>query len=134
MGDSYQGEKVIPKERRITPKVQKRISFLPSERLCLKSNSLLERERPSRVRPSLPKEKERYLKIPTEEKKNTNVPLTLKINPQVKTFSFNEKETSEDLSRREEAHKCVLKPKRSNFQVKTFSFKKKTFEGPKRRE
>jgi len=54
---------------------------------------------------------------------------------QVKTFSFNEKETSDDHGRREQAYKRALDLKRSNFQVKTFSLsKKETSYGRKRRE
>jgi len=54
---------------------------------------------------------------------------------QVKTFSFNEKETYEDIGRREQAHRHALNPKRSNIQMKTFSFnKKESSDGPRRRE
>jgi len=53
----------------------------------------------------------------------------------VKTFSFNEKETSKDPKRRQKAHNRALDPERSNFQVKTFSFsEEETSEGPERRE
>jgi len=45
LGDSYQREKVIPKETRIPPKVKKRRSFLPSEKLTLKSNFLSKRDK-----------------------------------------------------------------------------------------
>ena len=46
------------------------------------------------------KTEERRLKIPSEETKHTSVPPTSKINTQVKSISFNEKETSEDPRRR----------------------------------
>jgi len=46
----------------------------------------------------------------------------LKINHQVKTFSFNKKETSEDPRRREQAHKNVPCTTKMKPQVKTFSF------------
>jgi len=51
LGDSYQGEKVISKGKRITPKVGERRSFLLSERLSIKSNFLSIRERASRSKP-----------------------------------------------------------------------------------
>ena len=45
--------------------------------------------------------------ILSEENKHTNLPSTLKINPQVKMFSFKEKEAFKDSMRREQAHKCI---------------------------
>jgi len=43
-------------------------------------------------------------------------------------------EMFEDLGIREQAHKCALNPKRSDFQVNTFSFnEKETSESPRRR-
>jgi len=55
------------------------------------------------------------LKIPGEEKKHTNVPLTSTITFYIKTFSLNEKETFEDPTRKEQAHKRAFDPERSNF-------------------
>ena len=53
---------------------------------------------------------------------------------EVKTFSFNEKETPEDPRRRKQAHKRALNPERSNFRVKTYSFnEEEASEGPGRR-
>jgi len=57
LGEVLPREKIIPKEKIITLKVEKRRSFLPSEGLFLKSNFLSLRERPLRSRPSLSKEK-----------------------------------------------------------------------------
>jgi len=56
--DLYEGEKVIPKEERIIPKVKERKSLVPHEQPSLKSYFLYQRERPSKSRPSLPKERE----------------------------------------------------------------------------
>jgi len=58
-----------------------------------------------RLRPSLAKEKESCVKIPSEERKHINVPLTLRINPQVMIFSFNKKKTFEDLEKIKQALK-----------------------------
>jgi len=46
-----------------------------------------------------------------------------------------ENETSKDPEKREQAHKCALDPKRSNFQLKTFPFNEKgTFDSHRGRE
>ena len=46
-------------------------------------------------------------------------------NFQVKTFSFNEKETSEGPDRKEQAHKLCPQPWRPNFEVKNQEFQVK---------
>ena len=55
------------------------------------------------------------LKIPGEEKKHTNVPLTSTITFYIKTFSLNEKETFEDPTRKEQAHNVPSTPKDQTF-------------------
>jgi len=76
------------------------------------------------------------LKIPSEENKHTKTfPLPQISTFQVKTFSFNEKETSKDLVRREQAYKCVIDTKRLNLQVLTFPFnEKETSDSHRKRE
>jgi len=47
-------------------------------------------------------------------------------NFQIKTFYFNEKETSKGPVRRERAHKYALNPKDNNFESNTKTFESKT--------
>jgi len=79
------------------------------------------------------KGEQRRLKAPIEENKHI-CPQPRGSTLQVKTFSFNQKETPEDPRSREQADICALNCERSNFQIKTFSFnKEETSEGHGRR-
>jgi len=81
------------------------------------------------------KREERRLKIPNEESKHTKTwPPSRRSTSRVKTFSFNENETSENLGRGEQEDKRALNPERSNFQLETFSFnEREAYDGHRRR-
>jgi len=116
--------KIIPKEKRISPNVEKEDhSYIVKDSPLNQTFSL--RERPLGSKLSLPKEKERCLKISSEENKHINMLLTSKINPQVKALSFNKNETSEDPRRREKAPKMCPPPEDRTLKLKIETFKSK---------